>query len=262
MDPDSSVPALPTPAKHAGGHPKGALGSTTVAKQQAQIANLKCQEAKQKKRFKKKKYIVRCMVLNAVPVLVVTDGSALKNPRNEFILKPVHDIKPRSQGQPLSDNEIATAIKLLTSMFVDALAANNESTYGCRIFEKAQDILGISTSALYKLCDDWNKTGVLPKSKASLGRNQKVSVIATQHAGHICAFIVQRKLEGKVVEVPDVVKFLQDVCIHYIYIVYTIYTSHTLTHIYIHILTCRAASECHVGRNINIIVIGALSEEP
>ena len=49
MDPDSSVSALPTPAKHAG-RPNSALGSTTVAKQQAQIANLKSQEAKQKKK--------------------------------------------------------------------------------------------------------------------------------------------------------------------------------------------------------------------
>ena len=89
------------------------------------------------------------------------------------------NIKPREKGQPLSDKEIATAIKLLTSMFADSLAANNKSTYGYRIFEKAQDILGISTSALY--------TGVLPKSKASLGRNQTVSVIVTQHAGHIRA---------------------------------------------------------------------------
>ena len=115
MDPDSSVPALPTPAKHAGGRPKGALSSTTVAKQQAQIANLKSQEARKKKKSQEEE-IHRKVHGPERRSSISGDGPTLKKPRNELILKPVHDIKSREQGQLLSDNEIATAIKLLTSL--------------------------------------------------------------------------------------------------------------------------------------------------
>ena len=218
--------------KHAGGRPKGRKNDITIIKEQNTV---KAAASLQKRRnnavivedLERQKNGPRRRSTD------VAGGATLKKPRNELILKPVHDIKPREQGQLLSDNEIATAIKLLTSLHADALAENNESTYGCRIFEKAHDILGISMSALHKLWDQWNVAGVLPNSKASVGRTQKVSDIVTLHAGHIRAFIVKRKLEGKVVEIPDVVKFLKDVCIHYILYIYTIYTSHT--HIYIHI---------------------------
>jgi hypothetical protein len=50
----------------------------------------------------------------------------------------------------------------------------------------------------------------LPQSFVNIPRVQKASAIVQIYAGFIREFIIKRKEEGKVVEVPDVSKFLKE----------------------------------------------------
>jgi hypothetical protein len=91
-------------------------------------------------------------------------------------------------------------------------AGELQSDYGQRIFENAQRLTGISETKLRKLWDEWliNDGKTAPKCYANLPRIQKATVVVTRFAGEIRAFIIKQKLEGSVVEIPDLQKFLKE----------------------------------------------------
>jgi hypothetical protein len=111
----------------------------------------------------------------------------------------------------LTNDEIRIAIQSLSILHQEC-AEEEKSTYGQQIFPNVSKQMGISISTLYELWDEWLEAGctVLPQSYADLPRVTKACTIIKVHSGNIRLFILERKLEGKVVEVLNVQTFLKD----------------------------------------------------
>lgn len=195
--------------KHAGGRPKGTPNATTTAREKAKAASENGVEAKKEKREQLE------------DIYRAQNGSSRRSSTGYLgakILKSTLDYDPISSpvlervNHVLSDDAIRIAIRVLIKLHDEAMENNNGSTYGMRIFERASEMLAMGETKLYELWDFWVRNpGTLPPSTLHGARNQKVAIVLQRFSGHIRAFLIRRKNEGKVVEVPDVQKFLVEV---------------------------------------------------
>lgn len=125
---------------------------------------------------------------------------------------PLSEPQLKRPNRILSDDEIRLSIRLIISLHNEWLESH-ENTHSSHIFEKAAFILDLSQSKLYELWEIWCNSCELPKSAMTINapRSSQTSQIVKDFSGEIRTFIIKRKLEGKVVEVPDIQKFLKDV---------------------------------------------------
>ena len=153
---------------------------------------------------------------------------------------PLEMIPLRAMYQ-ISGEEITIALRLLTVMHQDGNA-----NFGNAIFSKASTILNIGETKLYELWAEWTKSEGkhIPQSFIKMPTLRKSVNIIQQFSSAIRVFIIKRKEAGRVIEVPDILMFLREVCI-YIYICMLKYSSDI--YIYIYILACR---------NLNVTPIG------
>ena len=116
---------------------------------------------------------------------------------------PSFDSIPTRVHRTLSNDDVHSAVCILTFLISEG---------GTHIFERASKIIGVGTTKLRLLWNEWllNCGKFLPQSFLGKPRLNKTSEVVTNFAGVIRAFVLARKMEGKVVEVPDVQKLLKD----------------------------------------------------
>ena len=166
---------------------------------------------------------------------------------------PLEMIPLRAMYQ-ISGEEITIALRLLTVMHQDGNA-----NFGNAIFSKASTILNIGETKLYELWAEWTKSEGkhIPQSFIKMPTLRKSVNIIQQFSSAIRVFIIKRKEAGRVIEVPDILMFLREVCIYiYIYICMLKYSSDIYIYMYIYISL--SESKCYTNRYITIILNGNL----
>jgi len=109
---------------------------------------------------------------------------------------------PERQGQNLSQDQIDTAIRLIYKMREEGQA---------EVMERASSYLDISDKTLYILWRTFLKTGVVPHSLRGQKRKIRMKLVSTEWVRPIQEEMERIRLqEGRAVEVPDILKWLQD----------------------------------------------------
>ena len=129
-------------------------------------------------------------------------GPASNHTPAKLPIPSFESIPPRI-NRTLSSDDIRSAICILTFFIAEG---------GSHIFERASKLIGIGQSKLYYIWQEWllNKGKFLPQCFLGARRLGKTSEVVTNFAGVIRAFILARKLEGMVVEIPDIQRLLKD----------------------------------------------------
>ena len=109
---------------------------------------------------------------------------------------------PERQGQNLSQDQIDTAVRLIYKMREEGQP---------EVMERASNYLDIGVQTLYNLWRNFLKTGVVPHSLRGQKRKVRMKLVSMEWVRPIQEEMERIRLEeGRAVEVPDILKWLQD----------------------------------------------------